>query len=367
MSPSGGRGIARAVRGTSWWALALIAVALTGCAAPRAELAAYRRSFDALHQSTEQHILEGRLALARWYADKNNPEPQGARDRKRDAIKDALDARLTALDAVVAYNDALTGLLCGADPKEIKGTLDSLADSVTKLAPDLARYAGPAAPAMQVVSSIAAAIEDAARMRRFTAAVIDAEKVMPHIFDLLAADIASLTDVAESEQLAARAGAQKRVHLATIRAETLLNGYAAGPGVQSCFDRINACRTAIEMPAVGGAAPQTLAALQHTPRAAAAGVLPAWVDDSGDGTVFFGLANEAAAGLEEWKLVMQRTHRLKDLTDAYTAQVHAAKATFSTLGHAVRNPSVDWTTAVDRTARAIRGYREARIALEEAR
>src|SRR4051812_18786240 len=96
----------------SW--LLLCSFLLSGCVAPKAELSAYRRSYELSRQASEQYILEGREQAKYWINNDSLLSPK-AKQKKLDDTLAALQARMEALDALTSYNDALVALASGGN------------------------------------------------------------------------------------------------------------------------------------------------------------------------------------------------------------------------------------------------------------
>src|ERR1035437_9279068 len=109
---------------SNWLKAALIGalgIAMSGCTSvPHAEFGAYQSNFDSVKLTAEDVYMRAGL-LAEKKAD--SPETDGSitdRRKELDARKDAMAARLAALDLVDSYNRVLTGLASGTSSQDLK-------------------------------------------------------------------------------------------------------------------------------------------------------------------------------------------------------------------------------------------------------
>ncbi len=221
---------------------------LAGCAVvPREELGAYQEAYALARSSARDLVLSARLAAREASAD---PASGRTVEERVAALKerlDALGARLAALDVVDAYNLVLVRLAEGADPEEIRGSLQALGETLGTFVSGASRVMAKAVPYLDMLSEALAFIDDLLRREEFRKAVEAAEKPLGGILKILIEDAPDLHAV-EVQRLKIRLTApHERVAELRFRMLALLKTLKTSTPVQTAIDAFNRVLQTIEL------------------------------------------------------------------------------------------------------------------------
>lgn len=177
--------------------LVLALAGLAGCSSvPTAEFAAYRQNFSAVKTGAEDLYLRADV-VAENIA--NRPEKEGTvteRLKELEARRAALSARLAALEMIESYNRILASLAAGTSADDLKTDITGLQQSLSSFnIAQMSNLVKKATPFTEVISQGIALVENAVKRKKFKNAVIDAQRPLTGILEVLMADADDLQDI----------------------------------------------------------------------------------------------------------------------------------------------------------------------------
>lgn len=332
--------------------LLLASLSLAGCAGvPRAELGAYQNSFDGVTTAAEDLYLRAGLLAEKKADSKDSSASMAERRRELDARKSALAARLAALDLVERYNRMLTALASGTKPEDLKNQANALGDelsafNLTEVNSLLAR----ASPMLGVLAQGTALVEDAVKKKKFRQAVIEAQKPLLGILDVLIEDSKDLEELFVSELKLSQDVYRKQSDSAGSRFHRRIKGLKQADSVMGAMARHNGIRQQWTR--------DNVQLISYKEPAAAA------EPTAGDLEELASISDQAETSILEYNKLEERVLAQRAVFDQYRKALHSTKKAFAALPSAVEGTRAVATRNFVQQARELR---KATLMLQEAR
>lgn len=342
--------INRASRGLGGLLLAA-GLFLAGCTSvPHKEFGAYQSSFDSVKAGAEDVYLRAGL-LAEKKADRPDAGETGSGRRKElDARKEAISARLAALDLIDHYNRVLTGLAAGTSAVEMKGQVTGLSDELSSFnLTQVNRLLQKASPLFDVVTQGAALVEDAMKKARFREAILAAQKPLIGILDILIEDSADLEGIFIAELQLEQDPYRKQCDSAASRFSRRMKGFKRADVVEIALERHNQIRRQWARPKVQ--------MLSFQENGAAVEATPA------DLEALAALSDQAESNVIEYNKIQDKIVAQRAVFEQYRGALQATKRAFIALPSAVDATRLSATNSFIQQARELR---KATLMLQEA-
>lgn len=191
---------------------AFVVLALVGCAAvPEQEFVAYTQAFDEAKAATEQLIVTLDLAkkiareVDKGISETSNNQKIGAQDAPFSTTislpeiatpkLDEITARREALEGVARFNAVLMVLAAGKKRKEVKSSMDSLAQGLSGIANLVGSTLDIPEMTTNLISTVVGKLQEAQNRAQFEAALRDAAPVIDGILELFRQDAADVYEI----------------------------------------------------------------------------------------------------------------------------------------------------------------------------
>lgn len=177
--------------------LILLLGGLAGCSSvPTAEFSVYQQKFASVKTGAEDLYLRADV-IAENIA--NRPEKEGTfteRLKELEVRRAALSARLAALEMVDSYNGILASLAAGTSADDLKADITGLQQGLSSFnVAQMSSLVEKATPFTGVISQGISLVETAVKRKKFKKAVIDAQRPLTGILEILIADADDLQDI----------------------------------------------------------------------------------------------------------------------------------------------------------------------------
>ena len=222
-------------------ALVLVILMVSGCASiPTSEFNGYLSSFNVAKTSSQDLLLNAKLAAEFIANAPNNPDRPTDRVNKLGERRAALDARLAALELISDYNSALCSLASGADPKSVQGQIEGLRDGLSSFGfTKLTALVGKASPYTALIAEAVSLIDDLIKKQKFKQAIQAGEKPILGILEILQEDADSIHEIQSQLILLKRDIEETKLAKLRPRIAHLLNGYQSSVDLDRAVARYN--------------------------------------------------------------------------------------------------------------------------------
>lgn len=329
-----------------------LGIMMSGCTSvPHAEFGAYQSNFDSVKLTAEDVYMRAGL-LAEKKADR--PESDGSitdRRKELDARKDAMAARLAALDLVDSYNRVLTGLASGTSSQDLKNQAAGLSDQLSSFnLTQVSQLLQKASPVVGVLAQGVSLVETEIQKGKFRQAVIQAQKPLIDILEILIADSNDLETIFVTELQSQQDPYRAQCDSTARRFNRRIKGLKASDAIKSALARQNHisqqwARENVQM-----------IAYQET---------PSCVDATpGDVEALTALSDQAETNVLAYNKIEDEITAQHAVFDQYRKTLRATEKAFAALPSAVESTRVLATMNFVQQARELR---KATLMLREAR
>ncbi len=222
-------------------ALPLVLLMLAGCVSvPTTEFNGYLNSFNLAKTSSQDFLLNAKLAAEFIANSPDNPASPTERVNKLGERRAALDARLDALELISDYNNILVSLASGADPKSVQSQIEGLRDGLSSFGfSKLTSLAGKVSPYTAVIAEAVSLIDDLIKKQKFKEAVRAGQRPILGLLEILQQDADSVQEIQAQLILLKRDSEETKLRKLQLRIKVLVSQYQRSPEVDRSVARYN--------------------------------------------------------------------------------------------------------------------------------
>jgi len=306
-------------------ALAVTLAILAGCVSvPTNEFNSYVNGFNLAKTSSQDFLLNAKLAAESIANAPANPASPTERVNKLGERRAALDARLDALELISEYNSILVSLASGADPKSVQNQIEGLRDGLSSFGfSKLAALGAKASPYTAVIAEAVSFIDDLIKKQKFKKTVQAGQKPILEILKILGEDADSVQEIQAQLVLLKRDGEETKLRKLQLRIKGLAGQYQSSPELDRSVSRYN----------------EALSKLADSPLADNKLSNPngAAVASQADLALVQTLVDEAAKQIETFNQYGESIQANQKVTDEYKKLLLATASAFQNLNGAIKS------------------------------
>jgi len=228
-------------------AMILLICVLAACVSiPTSEFNGYLNSFNSAKSSAQDFILQAKVAAETVANSPDNPARPNERVEKLNERLAALDARLAALDLISDYNNILTSLASGSDPKAIQGQIEGFRDTLSSFGfSKLVSLGSKASPYTAAIAEAVSLIDDLIKKQKFKQAIEAGQKPIIGILQILQEDADNLHEIEAQLIQLKRDAEETQLRKTQVRLKNLVAQYQSSPDLDRIISRYGETLTAL--------------------------------------------------------------------------------------------------------------------------
>lgn len=325
---------------------------LAGCASvPTAEFSAYQQSFSSVKTGAEDLYLRAGI-VAENIA--NRPEKDASiteRLKELEARRAALSARLAAIEMIEDYNRILSSLAAGTYADDLKSDITGLQQNLSSFnVTQITSILKKATPFAGVISQGIAFVEDAVKKKKFQDAILEAQRPLTGILDVLIEDSNDLQDIFIPELKREQDPYRKQVDSCGSRFQRRIRELKLTDDLEGLLARHNQIRLQLRREGVKQ--------ITHQSTVTAADPTPADIE------ALTLMVDQAEINVINYNQVEEKIVAQSSVLEEYRNTLQATKKAFMALPTAIESTRFTATTAFIQQARDLR---KAVLRLQEAK